>query len=408
MSQPKDNTNHRGSRSQRRRFLRVELLETRSLLAGDMFCCTDNQFDNLDLDASSLEYATHESTEAASEDASFETWLMKFAVFDEEMEAEGEPTAGAQAEPPAAPGVQQGPSLPSLIEFVERNDSQLMEPPVAGPAPSESPVPPGQLNEQNSINGQASEQTTLSEFSIESADIVFSFGLQSTTSASPALSDSLTSNPFANDFNSLSTDSLLSSQSNSVPNLLGILSSSSRRHAEQRELGSLLNDLAEEHFKTGFEDLLSDSAVNETGAAERILIDHDAPVEIREAVIEVQKPTGEILDGLMAMEIPQDLLPNNSELLAHGKDGVWAVPLGVYRQGEVALGNSALAQANDAINTARSKESEREVENTGQLIIAYLRPVAAATSVAFGAIFIGFKRQADRDEEVRKQFEQLR
>lgn len=409
MIQPNDNTKRPGSRNHRKRFLRVELLESRSLLAGDVFGCMDSQFDNLDLNASSTTCPTSETAEVASEQANFETWLMKVAVFDEETEAEGEPAAGAQTDLPAAPGVQQGPALPSLIQFVERNDSQLLEPPAAAPAPSENAVPASQLNEQNSISGQIPEQLTSSESSIEAADVVFSFGLQAPTSASSALSDSLTNNAFANDFNSLSANSLLSSSSSSsVSNLLGTLSSSSKRHAEQRELGSLLNDLAQEHFETGFQDLLSDSALKETSAAERVLVDHDAPVEIRETMIEVHKPTGEILDGLMAMEIPQDLLPNNSELLEHGKDGVWAVPLGVYRQGEVALGNAALAQANDAMNTARSKESEREVENTGQLIIAYLRPVAAATSVAFGAIFIGFKRQADRDDEVRKQFEQLR
>ncbi|MEM7559131.1 MAG: hypothetical protein AAF394_08405, partial [Planctomycetota bacterium] len=266
MSQPNDNTKHPGSRSHRKRFLRVELLETRSLLAGDVFGCMDSQFDNLDLNASSTTCPTSETAEVASEQANFETWLMKVAVFDEEAEAEGEPSAGAQAELPAAPGVQQGPALPSLIQFVERNESQLLEPPAASPTPSESPVPSSQLNEQNSVSGQASEQLTSSESSIEAADVVFSFGLQSPASASSALSDSLTNNPFASDFNSLSANSLLSNQNNSVSNLLGTLSSSSKRHAEQRELGSLLNDLAQEHFKTGFQDLLSDSALNETNA----------------------------------------------------------------------------------------------------------------------------------------------
>ncbi len=406
MSQPNDNTKRPDSRSHRKRFLRVELLETRSLLAGDVFGYMDSQFDNLDLNSSSTTRPTSETAEVSSEQANFETWLMKVAVFDEDAEAEGEPPAGAQAEPTAATRVPQGPALPSLIQFVERNDSQLVEPPA--PASSDSLISSSQVGEQSSISGRASEQITSSEPSIEAADVVFSFGLQYPTSASSALGNSLPNNAYASDFKSLPTNSLISSPSNSVSNLLGTLSSSSKRYAEQQELGSLLNDLAQEHFKTGFQDLLSDSASNEKSASEQVLVDHDTPVEIREAMIEVQNPTGEILDGLMAMEIPQDLLPNHSELLEHGKDGVWAVPLGVYRQGEVALGNAALAQANDAMNTARSKESDREVENTGQLIIAYLRPIAAATSVAFGAIFIGFKRQTDRDDEVRKQFEQLR
>ncbi len=109
--------------------------------------------------------------------------------------------------------------------------------------------------------------------------------------------------------------------------------------------------------------------------------------------------------GMIAMQLPDDLLASRSQLLQGNtvdQASAWTARVGLYRQHEIASAGAGQAVAgHDPRNSIQTDVRDAESTSKG-LLAARFRPVAIATSAAFGAILLGMRKKTSEksaDEE---------
>lgn len=102
----------------------------------------------------------------------------------------------------------------------------------------------------------------------------------------------------------------------------------------------------------------------------------------------------EEMDGMIAMDLPGDLLLQQNELLDREPgSAAWTARVGIYRPHGMAAAHGGAAVVSRPVNATRSNANSENELQADEAIVARLRPVIAATSAAFGAIFIGLRKQ---------------
>lgn len=178
------------------------------------------------------------------------------------------------------------------------------------------------------------------------------------------------------------------------------LFSDSAKEQEVAELDELLETLAQENASGG--EVAQPSSADD---GPKFGLDSSVHPAERAAIVDLMSDRGEF-DGMIAMDLPDDLLVRENEWLGResGSDA-WTVRVGIYRPHVMEAARGAAAVASRPINAPRSNAiSETELQGD-EAIVARLRPVIAATSAAFGAIFIGLRKQRRklRDQQLNSQ-----
>ncbi|MEM7476173.1 MAG: hypothetical protein AAF483_14355 [Planctomycetota bacterium] len=408
---------------QRRRRLRVELLETRSLLAADVFGCMHTFDEELQPNIDEQDLAST----AAIVDTQVEIDQLYTSDLEEELQGEGEaPSDSMQAEgeaTPADPTAELTTALPNLIDVVNRADVHLAPLPTepVGPFPA-SNAGLSSNNLADTISASTSNAQNNTEQQILSAEESSFYAIdpkfqQNDSRLNPLQSDSFNDTLLQSpgSYLSLTFEQLDYNDLIANSNLLDRISDTSDRLNAKRDLDALVEDLSNRSEIGSDAELSSDAGRGESkvvAESRQDILEGQSPwhsdidpTEIRQAEAAQVAATH---DGMMAMEIPGTFLSSESKLLEENRSGNSTAPIGLYRQGEISLANAALAQSVDPPNTLHKTSRDSESQTTSEWVLSVLRPVVAATSVAFGSILIGFRRQHARDEELRKQFEQLK
>lgn len=166
-----------------------------------------------------------------------------------------------------------------------------------------------------------------------------------------------------------------------------------------------LKESAEQYSEAELERLLENLSLDEqsTPAAQ-----HETAQVIEEPESTLPRDEGEIVvehieqaGGMIALDLPQDLLMSDSSLDGE-KDQVdaWTSRVALYREHEMVAAKGGSAAHNAAANSTFNNSLNASRKQGDDVADSRFRPIAAATSVAFGAIFIGMKRQRDREREL--------
>lgn len=160
-----------------------------------------------------------------------------------------------------------------------------------------------------------------------------------------------------------------------------------------QDLDQLLDSLSDEHR-------MGQRAANGVGSsAAGELPSVNPPVESH-AGPEDDVQSRRLLDpsvrgGMIAMQLPEDLLPGESGLLAenaHERSETWTARVGLYRSHEMSVANGARAVVAHPANVGQAWELRSMEAKAEETVVSRLRPIVAATSAAFGVIFIGLRR----------------
>ena len=105
--------------------------------------------------------------------------------------------------------------------------------------------------------------------------------------------------------------------------------------------------------------------------------------------------------GMIALDLPEDLLLDGITVDGE-KDqaSAWTSHVGIYREHEMNSAKAGRASSFAMGNALAERKLRSEVEKGEDVASSRFRPIAAATSVAFGAIFIGLRRQRDKEREL--------
>ncbi len=102
------------------------------------------------------------------------------------------------------------------------------------------------------------------------------------------------------------------------------------------------------------------------------------------------------IDGMIALELPDDLLIANSQLWdldLRDQSAAWTARIGLYRAHELASAGAGTASLRGPTNLPSAVDLSQREQLGDSIVASRLRPIVAATSVAFGAIFIRFRQR---------------
>lgn len=377
--------------------LRLELLETRTLLAGDVFAHARIQipdpFEPLDFVADIDTSTANRHDEVRDEKKE----KKKGERGDRnEPQPEGEPSSGI--------GVRIAPEIFNvLIPSIPSPPAPSIEPP-SELVPSQPTQPETPTLSVPEINSQLATSIVKPQSNSESVELntqqnTFALDLTSETTSFDAA-------PLANSFNLSNRGELGQLDDSALAGrdlLFEQLSIREETSQNLRDLTDLLESLAKSNVKSEQSVTLipnsgTDSiAPSNSGDAEEAALNR------------IRRQQDAEFDGMMALDVPADLLPVN-ELGDENEESVaaWTSPIGIYRPGQVGIAQAGAALSQTFANTSTTKRDIAQREQASEdWIVATARPWLATTSAAFGAIFIGLRRQKARDEQVRRDLEKL-
>lgn len=421
--------------SEQRRRLRMELLETRCLLAASAFMCEwmDLQTDVGVSDSVETDVAYQsESGRGDDDDRKRDRHDRSERPYVGGLRGEGEgpgesgpPRSGTNGSgggnQPDAPTSDSGSSGPTIGVVLNPQGTTLGPSPVhpglpqAGPQYLPTPItPPAETQNQQS---PATSQPAIRDNSLGSA---FDFNFDVTRSNQLGAASDVGSE-LLNNSNSLTPsqtiviglDHLGRGQLSSSAELRGAafehLFSDGEQISQLRELDELIDWLSVEANNdvgttaSGLLQRARAAAVNNSLTT----ADYDAFDRALDAeqLSEMLKHEG----GMIALQLPDDLLPSRSDALKEDSAQIaaWTADIGVYRDSELPLANGAKAVVQQPTNASRAADLTAREEVSEEIVAFRLRPILAATSVALGTIFIGFRRQKQHDLQVQQSFEKL-
>lgn len=422
----------RTANSCRRKRLKLELLENRSLLTGAPWMFFDHiEFEVIDFNSGEGEAADDATCNHGKRGDSDRITLALMMVgesdnsLDDLASGEDAADAGQESDLPTSldPGMGEsvgsmpdGSNLDGNMDLVgsgEGPGDMEMSPPspehvIAFNSPQEALIamtgdmlqPEGEAISPATVDGgevMFPPSSNLATPLVESDDAVLFDVAQATTKTDPATS--FLSDPFqysgTNSQSGVTLDSEAARNSRFDLALQGLEETLQVKEASEQYSESELEQLLDT-LSTG------DQAIDSAPVPQPESVGES---EIREPKVEQELLAEELeqAGGMIALNLPQDLLIDDQSFGTEKDQATaWTSRVGIYRDHEMNSARGGAAAQTGPANTALASLLNSEQQKSDEVADSRLRPIAAATSVAFGAIYIGMKRQRDKERELDK------
>lgn len=196
-----------------------------------------------------------------------------------------------------------------------------------------------------------------------------------------------------------------------IQELAGQHSLDAQQAANLQELEDYLESLAEQRHRA--------ESQSPSGQTETLSLQHDSTDQPNvvdsevfnarlQAFIDQQRLQREA-GGMIAMELPRDMLLEHHAKVQHDADQseAWTARIGYYRAFEIAAANGGHAAQKSADRAAREDDLKERETSADHQVASRLQPIVAATSAAFGAIFISLRSKKRKSDARSASFEKL-